>query len=224
MYLSVTLTKANRHCCNKGCFHKSNSVYLVADLESGTYYQKCFDQICKSQNFRSQASPLPAELVLEARTTSTSILATMNAAISPSGTISICSTPIRGRCVQSFRGCVLASYPNPWGDAAKPRRSFATAAAPGSRSGLRMASANTGSLSERVGSRWGFGFESGRRLVRVIHWQRSICRSRLPSSGVVGSATGGSQGAGGPRQLPSRTHDANAMLGVPSRRRGRPQR
>ncbi|XP_023219254.1 DNA-directed primase/polymerase protein-like [Centruroides sculpturatus] len=50
-----------RYCENIGRHHKSNHIMFIACLKEGTYYQKCYDPECRSQQFRSKIRKLPPE-------------------------------------------------------------------------------------------------------------------------------------------------------------------
>uniref|UniRef100_H0WJ54 DNA-directed primase/polymerase protein n=1 Tax=Otolemur garnettii TaxID=30611 RepID=H0WJ54_OTOGA len=56
-----------RWCANIGRAHKSNNIIqrILVDLKSEVWYQKCHDPVCKAENFRSDCSPLPAEVCLQ---------------------------------------------------------------------------------------------------------------------------------------------------------------
>lgn len=48
-----------RFCENIGREHRSNGVMFVADVQAGTYYQKCYDPDCRAISFRSTPRPIP---------------------------------------------------------------------------------------------------------------------------------------------------------------------
>ncbi|CAN8003793.1 unnamed protein product [Ixodes hexagonus] len=48
-----------RFCENVGREHRSNGVMLVADVQVGMYYQKCYDPDCRAISFRSTPRPIP---------------------------------------------------------------------------------------------------------------------------------------------------------------------
>jgi hypothetical protein len=52
----------NRFCGNIGRAHKSNATYIVANLDAGVWFQKCYDPDCR--HYRSPSSPIPG-FVLE---------------------------------------------------------------------------------------------------------------------------------------------------------------
>ncbi|XP_053109420.1 DNA-directed primase/polymerase protein isoform X2 [Hemicordylus capensis] len=54
-----------RWCKNIGRAHKSNNIMIVVDLKRELWYQKCHDPICRTENFKSESSPLPAEACLQ---------------------------------------------------------------------------------------------------------------------------------------------------------------
>lgn len=56
--------KGTRWCGNVGRHHKSNGIYYVVDLASGTWWQKCYDFDCR--HYRSEMRPLPPKLGKEA--------------------------------------------------------------------------------------------------------------------------------------------------------------
>nr|XP_020658324.1 DNA-directed primase/polymerase protein isoform X1 [Pogona vitticeps]XP_020658333.1 DNA-directed primase/polymerase protein isoform X1 [Pogona vitticeps]XP_020658343.1 DNA-directed primase/polymerase protein isoform X1 [Pogona vitticeps] len=53
-----------RWCRNIGRAHKSNNIMIVVDLKHEYWYQKCHDPVCRADNFKSECSPLPAEVCL----------------------------------------------------------------------------------------------------------------------------------------------------------------
>ncbi|KAG8453690.1 hypothetical protein GDO86_000356 [Hymenochirus boettgeri] len=53
-----------RWCENIGRVHKSNNVMLLVDLKREVWYQKCYDPLCRVQNFKSHCYPLPGEVCL----------------------------------------------------------------------------------------------------------------------------------------------------------------
>ncbi|KAM3940811.1 DNA-directed primase/polymerase protein isoform 1-T2 [Leptodactylus fuscus] len=53
-----------RWCENLGRAHRSNNVMLLVDLKREIWYQKCYDPICRAQNFKSEFYPLPPEVCL----------------------------------------------------------------------------------------------------------------------------------------------------------------
>ncbi|XP_053515879.1 DNA-directed primase/polymerase protein isoform X1 [Artibeus jamaicensis] len=53
-----------RWCENIGRAHKSNNIMIVVDLKNEVWYQKCHDPECQAVNFKSDRSPLPAEVRL----------------------------------------------------------------------------------------------------------------------------------------------------------------
>ncbi|XP_053440602.1 DNA-directed primase/polymerase protein isoform X2 [Nycticebus coucang] len=54
-----------RWCANIERAHKSNNIMILVDLKNEVWYQKCYDPVCKAENFRSDCSPLPAEVCLQ---------------------------------------------------------------------------------------------------------------------------------------------------------------
>ncbi len=57
----------NRWCGNIGRQHRSNGIFVVADLEAGVWYQRCHDPSC--HDYRSPAMPLPADVWRDACST-----------------------------------------------------------------------------------------------------------------------------------------------------------
>ncbi|XP_067885493.1 DNA-directed primase/polymerase protein isoform X2 [Heterodontus francisci] len=55
----------NHWCENIGRSHKSNNIMIVVDLKREIWYQKCYDPVCRAQNFRSESHPLPREYCLD---------------------------------------------------------------------------------------------------------------------------------------------------------------
>ncbi|XP_063776784.1 DNA-directed primase/polymerase protein [Pseudophryne corroboree] len=53
-----------RWCENIGRAHKSNNVMLLVDLKREVWYQKCYDPVCRAQDFKSDSYPLPPEVCL----------------------------------------------------------------------------------------------------------------------------------------------------------------
>uniref|UniRef100_A0A8C6E530 DNA-directed primase/polymerase protein n=1 Tax=Moschus moschiferus TaxID=68415 RepID=A0A8C6E530_MOSMO len=53
-----------RWCENIGRAHRSNNIMILVDLKNEVWYQKCHDPVCKAENFKSDCSPLPAEVCL----------------------------------------------------------------------------------------------------------------------------------------------------------------
>ncbi|XP_053559849.1 DNA-directed primase/polymerase protein [Bombina bombina] len=53
-----------RWCENIGRSHKSNNVMLLVNLKGEHWYQKCYDPVCRAQNFKSNCYPLPSEICL----------------------------------------------------------------------------------------------------------------------------------------------------------------
>ncbi|KAM4051384.1 DNA-directed primase/polymerase protein isoform 1-T4 [Anomaloglossus baeobatrachus] len=53
-----------RWCENIGRAHRSNNVMLIVDLKREMWYQKCYDPVCRAQNFKSKLFPLPPEVCL----------------------------------------------------------------------------------------------------------------------------------------------------------------
>ncbi|XP_069833848.1 DNA-directed primase/polymerase protein isoform X2 [Dendropsophus ebraccatus] len=53
-----------RWCENIGRAHRSNNVMLLVDLKREMWYQKCYDPVCRAQNFKSKFYPLPPEVCL----------------------------------------------------------------------------------------------------------------------------------------------------------------
>ncbi|XP_056416083.1 DNA-directed primase/polymerase protein [Hyla sarda] len=53
-----------RWCENIGRAHRSNNVMLLVDLKNEIWYQKCYDPVCRIQNFKSKFYPLPQEVCL----------------------------------------------------------------------------------------------------------------------------------------------------------------
>ncbi|XP_054773175.2 DNA-directed primase/polymerase protein-like isoform X1 [Lytechinus pictus] len=53
----------NRWCENIGRQHRSNNIMILVDLRRGVYYQKCHDQTCRAQNFKSDELPIPPEFL-----------------------------------------------------------------------------------------------------------------------------------------------------------------
>jgi hypothetical protein len=49
----------NRYCANIGRQHKSNGIYLEADLGEGTLRQHCWDPDCRAQRYRSEPVRFP---------------------------------------------------------------------------------------------------------------------------------------------------------------------
>uniref|UniRef100_UPI00358E84B2 DNA-directed primase/polymerase protein isoform X2 n=1 Tax=Myxine glutinosa TaxID=7769 RepID=UPI00358E84B2 len=52
----------NRWCENIGRPHRSNHIRIEVNLEERMFYQRCYDPVCRSQNFCSKGYPLPAIL------------------------------------------------------------------------------------------------------------------------------------------------------------------
>ncbi|XP_073498764.1 DNA-directed primase/polymerase protein [Phyllobates terribilis] len=53
-----------RWCENIGRAHRSNNVMLLVDLKREMWYQKCYDPVCRAQNFKSKFFPLPPQVCL----------------------------------------------------------------------------------------------------------------------------------------------------------------
>ncbi|CAJ0942114.1 unnamed protein product [Ranitomeya imitator] len=62
--LLVYDTMNYRWCENIGRAHRSNNVMLLVDLKREIWYQKCYDPVCRAQNFKSKLFPLPPEVCL----------------------------------------------------------------------------------------------------------------------------------------------------------------
>ncbi|KAK7112181.1 DNA-directed primase/polymerase protein-like isoform X2 [Littorina saxatilis] len=52
-----------RFCYNVQRQHRSNNIKLVADLQKGMWYQKCYDPDCQAVNFKSEEFQLPASIL-----------------------------------------------------------------------------------------------------------------------------------------------------------------
>ncbi|XP_076458233.1 DNA-directed primase/polymerase protein-like [Babylonia areolata] len=52
-----------RFCHNIQRQHRSNNIRLVADLQKGVWYQKCYDPDCQAVNFKSEEFKLPSEIL-----------------------------------------------------------------------------------------------------------------------------------------------------------------
>uniref|UniRef100_A0A4W3J6N1 DNA-directed primase/polymerase protein n=1 Tax=Callorhinchus milii TaxID=7868 RepID=A0A4W3J6N1_CALMI len=55
----------NHWCENIGRAHKNNNIMIVVDLKREIWYQKCYDHLCRAQNFKSESRPLPCECCLD---------------------------------------------------------------------------------------------------------------------------------------------------------------
>jgi len=53
--------RGSRWCGNVARHHRSNGIYYVVDLATGTWWQKCYDLECGG--YRSEMMPLPPHLV-----------------------------------------------------------------------------------------------------------------------------------------------------------------
>ncbi|XP_039606951.1 DNA-directed primase/polymerase protein isoform X2 [Polypterus senegalus] len=53
-----------RWCQNIQRPHKSNNIMILVDLRNEVWYQKCHDPVCKADNYKSKACPLPPDICL----------------------------------------------------------------------------------------------------------------------------------------------------------------
>eukprot|EP01147_Barroeca_monosierra_P000316 gene316-3685_t len=60
--ISYDISRA-RYCERIGREHKSNGVYFIVNLETGCYYQKCYDPECRTISFKSTELHLPLSLI-----------------------------------------------------------------------------------------------------------------------------------------------------------------
>lgn len=60
-FLLITLLN-NRFCFCKGKSHRSNSIFLVVDAETSSFYQKCHDRSDCGPHFKSPSFEIPGEL------------------------------------------------------------------------------------------------------------------------------------------------------------------
>ncbi|GAQ93324.1 hypothetical protein KFL_014410020 [Klebsormidium nitens] len=59
--------KGTKFCANVNRHHTQNNMYIVVDLQHGSYYQKCHDDVCQAMNYKFPYTKLPEGLLNEAR-------------------------------------------------------------------------------------------------------------------------------------------------------------